>query len=319
MYAHQVIESLKTTKKTTKIFTDNNINNWIQSITDAQKFHMNTIIDIQSLLGSDLIFKGQNGNVRLPYKKTWIDFYMEPHTPEKEAELIRKGKLSQEGDSLVKKRAILAEEVDEATISVKIFNAFEEGYFYKKHFGKHYFEPSIFTYLIYIGGENTSDYGQKGFFVDNKNGNIQPQLAIKEDAFEKILEKEGELLSKRILRQDSQDITQLNIFLILLSCKNISTIDNNAPEKLNKKRKKSFKCPLFTYKTLVIKPTGKSQRAEEVQGLWENRLHLCRGHFKTFTEEKPLFGRVTGRFWWQPSARGNKNKGIVMKDYKITG
>jgi hypothetical protein len=105
--------------------------------------------------------------------------------------------------------------------------------------------------------------------------------------------------------------------LKILSCKNITTIDNPPPEKLNKKRTKKGKCPLFTYKTLVIKPTGKKQTSQEAQGLWENRVHLCRGHFKTYTEENPLFGKFTGRYWWQPSVRGNKKKGVVMKDYKV--
>jgi hypothetical protein len=108
-----------------------------------------------------------------------------------------------------------------------------------------------------------------------------------------------------------------DLFCKILSCKNITTVDNPPPEKLNKKRAKKNKCPLFTYKTLVIKPTGKKQASQEAQGLWENRVHLCRGHFKTYTEENPLFGRLTGRYWWQPSVRGNKKKGVVMKDYKV--
>jgi len=102
-----------------------------------------------------------------------------------------------------------------------------------------------------------------------------------------------------------------------LSCKNITTNDNHPPEKLNKKRIKNGKQPLFTYKTLVIKPTSKKQEAQEAQGLWENRVHLCRGHFKTYTDKNPLFGSHTGRYWWQPVVRGNKEKGIVMKDYEI--
>ena len=104
---------------------------------------------------------------------------------------------------------------------------------------------------------------------------------------------------------------------MFLSCKNITTQDNEPPLKLNKKRKKTGKQELFTYKTLIIKPTGKKQESQQAQGLWDNRVHLCRGHFKEYTAEKPLFGRVTGRFWWQPSVRGNVKEGVVMKDYKI--
>lgn len=104
--------------------------------------------------------------------------------------------------------------------------------------------------------------------------------------------------------------------LKVLSCKNIETIDNPPPDKLNKKRIKSGKQPIFTYKTLVIKPTGK-QQASIPRHLWENRIHLCRGHFKTYTEDAPLFGKFTGRYWWQPSVRGRNKDGVVMKDYKV--
>lgn len=107
------------------------------------------------------------------------------------------------------------------------------------------------------------------------------------------------------------------VFLRFLSCKNIETQDNLPSLKLNKKRKKTGKQELFTYKTLVIKPIGKKQESQAAQGLWDNRIHLCRGHFKEYTTKKPLFGRITGRFWWQPSVRGRSRDGIVMKNYKI--
>lgn len=108
-------------------------------------------------------------------------------------------------------------------------------------------------------------------------------------------------------------------FSRLLDCKNIGTIDNEPPAKLNKSRVKKGKQPLFTYKTLVIKPTGKRQQSLAAQGLWENRIHLCRGHFKEYTADKPLFGRFAGRYWWQPSVRGRNTQGVVMKDYEVKG
>ena len=38
---------------------------------------------------------------------------------------------------------------------------------------------------------------------------------------------------------------------------------------------------------------------------------------KTYTEEKPLFGRITGQYYWHPHMRGNKENGEVVKDYKL--
>jgi hypothetical protein len=105
-------------------------------------------------------------------------------------------------------------------------------------------------------------------------------------------------------------------FIVILSCKNIITQQNTPPEALNKKRIKRGKLPLFSYKTLVLKPTTKQEKSIP-KDLWDNRIHLCRGHFKEYTSANPLFGRITGRFWWQPSVRGRNKNGVVMKDYEV--
>ena len=47
-------------------------------------------------------------------------------------------------------------------------------------------------------------------------------------------------------------------------------------------------------------------------------LHICRGHFKTFTSDAPLLGRFTGTYWWTPQVRGSKSAGTVIKDYRVT-
>lgn len=113
-----------------------------------------------------------------------------------------------------------------------------------------------------------------------------------------------------------EELSMVNVMLLLLNCKNIATKIVPAPDKLNKKRIKQGKQPLFSYHTLVIKPGGKRQESIP-RHLWENRIHLQRGHFKTYTIEKPLFGHITGRFWWQPHVRGRNKDGVVMKDYEV--
>ena len=104
----------------------------------------------------------------------------------------------------------------------------------------------------------------------------------------------------------------------LLNCNNIIYIKNNHSKKLQKVRVKRGKLPLQSYYTLQLK--GISKRYEEMMnGLdpqWANRIHLCRGHFKKYTEEKPLFGKYTGLWWWQSAVRGKNKKGIIFKDYE---
>ena len=44
---------------------------------------------------------------------------------------------------------------------------------------------------------------------------------------------------------------------------------------------------------------------------------VLRGHFKTFTEDAPLFGKVVGTFWWGWQVRGTAKNGVIVSDYKI--
>jgi hypothetical protein len=46
-------------------------------------------------------------------------------------------------------------------------------------------------------------------------------------------------------------------------------------------------------------------------------LHSVAGHFKTYTADKPLFGRLTGRWWWHDFMKGDKKFGTIEKDYQI--
>jgi len=107
-------------------------------------------------------------------------------------------------------------------------------------------------------------------------------------------------------------------FVMLLNCKNIQTEVIKAPEALNKKRRKAGKQELFDYHVLnVVVPSRKQGYSEKTEPLSHNRVHLCRGHFKEYTQEHPLFGKLTGLYWWQPHVRGQNKDGIVMKDYNV--
>lgn len=47
------------------------------------------------------------------------------------------------------------------------------------------------------------------------------------------------------------------------------------------------------------------------------REHWCRGHFKTYTDAAPLFGKYTGTYWIPAHIRGNAVIGTVTKDYHV--
>ncbi len=105
-------------------------------------------------------------------------------------------------------------------------------------------------------------------------------------------------------------------FLSLLSCKNVTYEQESPPVKLQKSRVKKGKPPLSSYYVLKLKPTT-SRKDYEAKNLWTNRVHLCRGHVREYTEDRPLFGKYTGRFWIPPHVRGDKKQGVIHKDYEI--
>ena len=106
-------------------------------------------------------------------------------------------------------------------------------------------------------------------------------------------------------------------FTEILSCKNIK-IQKEIPNPVSgKKKKKIHNRPLLTYHILQVLEKTTTAANREKQNLWSNRVHLCRGHIKTYTAEKPLFGRYVGNVWCPPHARGNKKEGMVTKDYEV--
>lgn len=101
--------------------------------------------------------------------------------------------------------------------------------------------------------------------------------------------------------------------------KQTKLIEHVPPEKVQRKRIKNNKPPLTKYYTLDIEPLKEILRTEgrvhEV-GL-PKALHICRGHFKDYSQGKGLFGKYKGLYWWDSHIRGNESAGTVIKDYAV--
>lgn len=102
-------------------------------------------------------------------------------------------------------------------------------------------------------------------------------------------------------------------FLTLLNCKNIELREAT----YEKKGKIGVRSDL-DYREIYVKLPSKQIRykGKETNALPIHELEKIgskcsqkRGHFKTFTEEAPLFGRHVGTWWWHPimNARGTKD------------
>jgi hypothetical protein len=114
-------------------------------------------------------------------------------------------------------------------------------------------------------------------------------------------------------------MTILNLAISFMHCKNVIVEAQEIPPKLQKKHMKKHGKPKEVYKILRIDPTHTTVRGKQPTHSSEisKSLHICRGHFRTYTEEKKLFGRLIGSFWIPAHLRGSAEIGEVKKDYSV--
>lgn len=309
MFAHQVIEDLKTwyIQNPEAYNLRGAPSALVTGIQKAHCFHFGDQEEVYAAFkrywNRSSMWLGETGeSIKLPYDCCWFDFTSQRFTQEpgrtpssKRGFLIKKFPvISLGGEKVDLILAFLVHYLDEAKS----------------------WHPSCLFYLISPNRDFKTSIG--GIPIP---GIAQPVYCQGATLALPLLE--GERLAQmphegwvQLAKDDKEDLGALNFALMLLNCRNITTETVPAPENLNKKRAKKGKQPIFSYHTLVIKPMGKNQKSTP-KHLWENRIHLQRGHFKTYTKESPLFGRYTGRFWWQPHVRGQNKDGVVMKDYSV--
>jgi len=105
----------------------------------------------------------------------------------------------------------------------------------------------------------------------------------------------------------------------LMHCKNVSLDTVEPPEKASAKHRRKHGKPLITYRVLnasAMTRTLESEGDRASNGL-RHALHICRGHFKTYTAKAPLFGKYTGEYWWADQVRGDAKRGRADKDYRV--
>ena len=109
--------------------------------------------------------------------------------------------------------------------------------------------------------------------------------------------------------------------LSLMHCRNVEihTVEPDAEASRAHRRRHHHR--LVRYQVLDIEPMrrilNQAGATDPKGGGLRRALAICRGHFKTFTPDAPLFGKHTGQFWWAPHVRGNPDAGIVVNDYRV--
>lgn len=109
----------------------------------------------------------------------------------------------------------------------------------------------------------------------------------------------------------------------MMHCKNTKIKEVDSKKVYGRQQCRAFERqmdrPPVIYKTIEIEPMGKKSNSSN-SGTCEVStmpLHICRGHFRTYTDENKLFGKLTGTFWIPQHAKGSLNNGQHVSDYKI--
>lgn len=131
---------------------------------------------------------------------------------------------------------------------------------------------------------------------------------------EYIRRKESDWTTGRNFRDDAKlmieslTLRQVYEFVYAVNCFHTTTDEIEPPQRLNRKRLKNGKVPLFTYKVLTI---GKKKRKSAHMGGTHAspRSHLRRGYYRMSKNGK--------RHWVQPCMVKGETPGFVHKDYKV--
>lgn len=302
MFAHQVVDDLSVALKTMATGSDCHVYKEHMSlcselIKNSVCFHFGEKADIETMCFNQAdvgkaLFDGEYGeNIKLPYDNCWFDYVdnRHPKLGDMEYRVIKRGVL------LTKSKG-----ARDNGFFLYVFNYFPRI--------KWVLSPIIYFISVTHDLNIKRIAGMAGAVIFRTNTVLAlplfPPAAVPIDQWE------------AQVKENSAELTFVNFALMLLNCRNITT-ENIQPSKLlNRKRRKKIKHPIFSYKTLVIKPTTKKHKSIP-KHLWNNRIHLARGHFKTYTAEKPLFGKLIGRYWWQPHVRGQNKGGVIIKDYMV--
>jgi hypothetical protein len=102
--------------------------------------------------------------------------------------------------------------------------------------------------------------------------------------------------------------------------RNISTESEEFNRGLQNKRQERGRAPVVKVYTLKIDALDSMLRSTGKLGSGSSlpqALHICRGGFRTYTEDRPLFGKNVGTWFWAMHVRGKASSGVVRKDYEV--
>jgi hypothetical protein len=94
--------------------------------------------------------------------------------------------------------------------------------------------------------------------------------------------------------------------------------DSDSVREIVSNETKDHKGDRTRHQVIAIVETASRPKGDPVEsdGADSKALHVCRGNYATYTEDKPLFGRITGTVWRKSHTRGDAKNGVIVSDYK---
>lgn len=148
----------------------------------------------------------------------------------------------------------------------------------------------------------------------DKAGNILDDLeAVKTAVFDR-----SELTSNKMRSY----VSFLPFVLKALSVLHQRTVVEHVTHTRQQRRQhqRRHKAELADYYLLTVKPSPQLESMADVAqpvAPTSRREHIVRGHFRYYTEERPLFGRYSGMVWIAEHHRGDPDAGSIQKDYLV--
>lgn len=306
MFAHQVIEDISKQQFGGKNFI-------LEMIRSAKKFHVgntsNLSLATKILVGKSL-FWDLADYCRLPFRQCWFDYIADDPIAQST------------GRKTITKRGILCGELADGLIHANIFVCDQT----------HGWTMSPVQWVISVNRDflgfkdNLRQMFGQDIATDTELMNVNvlrlPSFTQQRGKADfTILMEEADRIPHlaQITHDDSYELMILQATLMLLNCRNVITVNHQAPERLNAKRRQKGKQELFSHKTIQIEVPSKRflpGQSPQHGDKRSKKVHFCRGHFKIFSENAPLFGKRKGIYWWQPQVRGVGSE-PQPRDFKI--
>lgn len=125
--------------------------------------------------------------------------------------------------------------------------------------------------------------------------------------------------SDKLINETLKMAQPLLVALSFMHMKNVVIAETKRPRADRRAVQRDLGIGPEYFRTVQIDPAMdvilKSVNPESV-GL-ARAMHLCRGHFATYTEDAPLLGKYTGQYWRRAHWRGSRARGLVRKGYEV--